>query len=83
MDDPTPDLGRAENGAIIRAFLAMLLLLAVAAGLTWLAIVQAVPIAAMVAFILAISGVVIYARTRIRVAVARFERARAARLRPD
>lgn len=78
MLDANDPLWQAEQRAIRGAFLAMLALFAAAAGLTWAAIAYGVPIGGFVAFVLFVSGVIIYGGKRIGIAMARLERARAA-----
>jgi len=77
--DPTDPLWQAEQRTIRGAFLAMLVLFAAAAGLTWASIAYGVPIGGFVAFVLFVSGVVIYGGKRYGIAMTRLERARAAR----
>ncbi len=79
MLDPNDPLWRGEQRTIRGAFLAMLVLFGAAAGLTWASIAYGVPIGGFVAFVLFVSGVVIYGGKRIGVATARLERARKAR----
>jgi hypothetical protein len=79
MLDPTDPLWHAEQRSIRGAFLAMLVLFAAAAGLTWAAIAYGVPIGGFVAFVLFVSGVIVYGGKRIAVATARLERGRKAR----
>lgn len=79
MLDPTDPLWRDEQRSIRGAFLAMLVLFAAAAGLTWAAIAYGVPIGGFVAFVLFVSGVIVYGGKRIGVATARLERGRKAR----
>jgi len=77
--DPQDPLWQAEQRTIRGAFRAMIVLFGVAAGLAWAAIAHGVPIGGFVAFILFISGAVVYGGKRIKVATARLERARRAR----
>jgi hypothetical protein len=77
--DRNDPLWRAEQRSIQGAFLAMLVLFATAAGLTWLSIAYGVPLGGFVAFVLFVSGVVIYGGKRVNVAMARLDRARRVR----
>ena len=77
--DPTDPTWQAEQRAIRGAFVAMLALFATAAGLTWAAIAYGVPIGGFVAFLLFVAGVIVYGGKRYGIAMARLERARAAR----
>lgn len=76
MLDNTDPLYRAEQAMIRRAFLTMLVLFATAAGLIWAAIAHGVPVGGFVAFVLFVSGVIVYFGKRFGVAVARLERGR-------
>lgn len=76
MPDPNDPLWHTDQRSIRGAFTAMLVLFAVAAGLTWAAIAHGVPIGGFVAFVLFVSGVIIYGGKRIGVAAARLERGR-------
>jgi multisubunit Na+/H+ antiporter MnhB subunit len=76
MLDPNDPLWRTEQRSIRGAFTAMLVLFAVAAVLTWAAIAHGVPIGGFVAFVLFVSGVVLYGGKRIGVATARLKRGR-------
>ena len=79
MLDANDPLWQAEQRAIRGAFLAMMVLFAAAAGLTWAAIAYGVPIGGFVAFVIVIAGIIVYGGKRIGIATARLERARAAR----